>query len=76
MPVVSARITEAQAKQLDMLSLVTDRKISFLVAEAIDDLIEENSWQVAEIEKAIEEADAGMFATDAQMEKFKQKWLG
>lgn len=76
MPVVSARITDDQAKQLDMLSIATDRKVSFLVSEAIDDLIEENLWQVAEIKQAIAEADAGMFASDEQMEKFRQKWLG
>lgn len=76
MPVVSARITDVQASQLDMLSNATSRKVSFLIGEAINELIERNAWQIAEIKQAIIEADAGMFVPDDQMENLKKKWLG
>ncbi len=47
---------------------------SFLAAEAIADYVDLNAWQVAEIEKAIGEADAGPFADDSEVAATFSKW--
>ena len=36
--------------------------------------IAREAWQVAEIHKALAEADAGDFATDAEMAALDKKW--
>jgi len=36
--------------------------------------LEEQVWQVAEIKKAVKEADAGDFATDTEVDATLAKW--
>ncbi len=43
-------------------------------AEAIAEYVDLNAWQVAEIEKAIEEADAGDFADEKEVAETFSKW--
>ena len=42
--------------------------------EAIRDFIERESWQIAEITQAIQEADAGDFASDDELNALGAKW--
>ena len=72
--IVTLRLDGELRKKLDKLAAATRRSRSFLVAEAIRDYVELNSWQVEEIRKGIAEADRGEFATDAEMKKLAKKW--
>ena len=45
-----------------------------LLAEAIREFIENNEWQIAEINAAIKEADAGDFASDKEVAALSKKW--
>lgn len=61
--VLTVRLAAETKDRLDELARSTRRSKSFLAARAIEAYIEEEAWQIAEIEKAIAEADAGNFAT-------------
>jgi len=47
---------------------------SFLAAEAIRECVAHNEWQVAEIRKALKEADAGDFASEKDVAALARKW--
>jgi RHH-type transcriptional regulator, rel operon repressor / antitoxin RelB len=46
-----------------------------LAAEAIAAYLEHDAWQRTEIEAALEEADAGDFADDEEVEDTFRKWV-
>ena len=48
-------------------------RVSF--AEAIKAFVENNEWQIAEINAALAEADAGDFASDSEVAALARKWL-
>ena len=52
----------------------THRSRSFLAAEAIKAYVDSNEWQINEIQAAIAEADAGDFASDAEVQGVIDKW--
>jgi predicted transcriptional regulator len=55
--------------QLDRLSKAMNRSRSFVAAQAIQEFVSVNEWQIAEIKKGLAEADAGDFATDEEMQQ-------
>ena len=56
---VSVRLSEAVADRLEHLAQATDRSKSFLAAQAIEEFIAVQEWQVAAIKEGIEAADRG-----------------
>ncbi|MGH2411853.1 MAG: CopG family ribbon-helix-helix protein, partial [Chloroflexota bacterium] len=54
---------------LDQLAKATGRTRNTLVQEALRRFIEQQRWQIGEIEAGIREADAGIFVSDAEMEE-------
>jgi RHH-type rel operon transcriptional repressor/antitoxin RelB len=73
---MTIRLESAIKKRLDRLSAATSRSKSFLAAEAIREYVAVNEWQIREIRAAIAEADAGDFASDAEVKKVMDKWNG
>ncbi len=71
---VSARLNPDTAKKLELLVKATARSKSFLVAEAIETYVEDQSWQIEAIKEGIKEADEGKFATAKAVEKTFKKW--
>ena len=61
---ITVRLSRELKSDLEKLARSTKRSKSFLAAEAIADYVELNSWQVGEIEKAVEEAGTGDFADE------------
>lgn len=55
---LSIRIPPEVKEQLDRLSDATGRTKSFLAAEAIENYLETQSWQVAAIKNAVKKADS------------------
>jgi predicted transcriptional regulator len=45
-----------------------------MIKRAVANFVQLHRWQIEEIEKAIKEADAGLFATDEEVEKCFGKW--
>jgi RHH-type rel operon transcriptional repressor/antitoxin RelB len=71
---VSAKLDPEVAKKLEMLVKATDRSKSYLVAEAIENYVEDQAWQIEAIKGGVKEADKGKFATERQIKKTFKKW--
>jgi RHH-type rel operon transcriptional repressor/antitoxin RelB len=71
---VTIRVDSGLKKLLDKLAKATGRSRAFLAQDALRQYLEEQAWQVAQIKQAIKEADAGDFATDAQVNAVRAKW--
>ena len=71
---LSMRLPSELADQLAALAEATGRTKSFLAIRAIQDFVEREAWQVAEMKKGLLEADAGDFATDEEMASLDAKW--
>ena len=56
---VSVRIDQAIKKRLEKLAKSTGRSRSFLAAEAINEYLDLNEWQVVGIAKAVASLDRG-----------------
>ncbi|MDF0607048.1 hypothetical protein HZU77_015590 [Neisseriaceae bacterium TC5R-5] len=74
MSVMSVRLSEDISAQLEALAQATGRKKSFLVNQALGDYLAREAWQVQEIQQAIQEADAGEFAEEEQVNAVFAKW--
>lgn len=72
--ILTLRVDSRLKKKLDKLAKTTQRSRSFLAAEAIREYIALNEWQIEEIQEAIQQADAGDFATDEEVEAMFKKW--
>ncbi len=71
---VTARLDEQTQAQLEKLSLATARSRSWLVAEAVRQYVSVQAWQIEAIEEGIKAADAGDFATDAEVAEAFGRW--
>ncbi len=71
---LSLRVPQSVVDQLGLLADATGKSRNFLAVQAMQDFIEREAWQVAEIQQAIKEADAGDFATDEEVRAVKAKW--
>jgi Predicted transcriptional regulator len=68
------RLPASLLEQLGQLAEATGRTKSFLAVQAIQDFVDREAWQVAEIQQALIEADNGEFATDTEMALLDAKW--
>lgn len=71
---MSMRLPASLLEQLGQLAEATGRTKSFLAVQAIQDFVDREAWQVAEIQQALIEADNGEFATDTEMALLDAKW--
>lgn len=71
---LSARIPATMKTTLDDLAKTTGRNRTTLVQEALQRFIETERWQIADIEQAVREADAGDFATEEEMDQLWAKY--
>ena len=71
---MTIRLDTDTKTRLEGLATATQRSKSFLAAEAIRHFVELNEWQVAEVQTALQEADAGDFAADDAVQDTFAKW--
>lgn len=71
---MTIRLEPELKSRLDKLSAATHRSKSFLAAEAVREFIEANEWQIEEIKTAVQEADAGDFASEKEVRAVFNKW--
>ena len=71
---MTLRLEDDVKARLDKLADATQRSKSFLAAEAIREYVESNEWQIREIKAALKEANAGDFASDAEVAALAKKW--
>ncbi len=67
--ILTLRLDAKLKKQLDRLSKSMNRSRSFVAAQAIQEFVSVNEWQINEIKKGLAEADAGDFASDEEMQQ-------
>ena len=60
---VNFRLELGLIQKLDSLAEATGRDKTFLATEALEQYIDLQAWQVAQIKKGIEAADAGLLYT-------------
>lgn len=56
---LTIRVENKTRQRLEKLAKATDRSKSYIAAQAINDYLELQEWQVKEIKAGINEADAG-----------------
>ncbi|MCL5406584.1 MAG: ribbon-helix-helix protein, CopG family [Deltaproteobacteria bacterium] len=71
---VTARISAQDKELLDKLATSTGRSKDYLISRAIREYLQNQTWQIEETKRAIEEADAGEFAGEEEVEAFFAKW--
>jgi predicted transcriptional regulator len=64
---MTIRLPMEMKVQLEALAHATGRNKTFLAQEALRQYLEVESWQIASIQRGIEDANAGRFATDDEM---------
>ena len=75
MTAFTVRVPDAVAEKLDRLAEKLDRSRAYVAAQAIENFVEQESWQLAEIEAGIAEADRGEFAGEKENAKVIGKYL-
>lgn len=75
MAAFTVRLDDEKTRKLDALASKLDRPRSYLAAQAIDDFLEREEWQIAEIEAGLAEADRGEFASADDLARVVAKYV-
>ncbi|ESY65604.1 CopG family ribbon-helix-helix protein [Mesorhizobium sp. B283B1A] len=67
MTAFTVRLPDDTANRLDQLAEKLDRSRSYMAAQAIEDFVARQEWQLAEIEAGLAEAERGEFANDQEL---------
>lgn len=71
----TVRVHDDVAEKLDKIAALSDRSRAYLAAQAIEDYVAREEWQLAEIQAGIAEADRGEFATAADLADVVAKYV-
>jgi RHH-type rel operon transcriptional repressor/antitoxin RelB len=71
---LSVRIDSRVNKRLEKLAKSTGRSRSFLAAEAINEYLDLNEWQVAGIQKAVASLDRGEGVPHERVQEWVNSW--
>lgn len=72
---MTIRVPDEVRDELEALAKVTGRTRSWLAAEAINEYLERERWQVAQIQEGLAAADAGDFADPEEVATVFGKWM-
>lgn len=75
MTAFTVRVPDDTADKLDRLAQKLDRSRSYVAAQAIEDYVAREAWQLAEIEAGLAEADRGDFASAADLASVIAKYV-
>ena len=70
----TVRLKEETASKLDRIARKLDRSRAYVAAQAIEDFVAREEWQLTEIEAGLTEANNGEFASDAEVERIFNKY--
>lgn len=71
---LNVRVPLELYQQLESLAAATARTKSFVTLEALTSYLQAQSWQVAEIQSGLAEAERGDFASDAELSAVLAKY--
>jgi len=72
---INFRLDAEKVSDLDTLAKALDRDRSYLLNEAVRSYLEVQQWQIEQIDKALEQADAGKLIDHSDVRKMAAKWL-
>ncbi|WP_105402658.1 MULTISPECIES: CopG family ribbon-helix-helix protein [Neorhizobium] len=75
MTAFTIRVPDDVADRLNQLAQKLDRSRSYVAAQAIEDFVSREEWQLEEIEAGIAEADRGEFASDDDLARVVGKYV-
>jgi predicted transcriptional regulator len=75
MAAFTVRLPDDLTAKLDALAARLDRSRTWVATQALAEYVERETWQIAEIDAAIAEADRGEFATDEEVEAAFGRYL-
>jgi predicted transcriptional regulator len=75
MTAFTVRVSDETASKLDQIAEKLDRSRSDAAAQAIEDYIAREEWQLAEIEAGLAEANRGEFASVEDLTKIIGKYV-
>lgn len=75
MTAFTVRVSDETASKLDQIAEKLDRSRSYVAAQAIEDYIAREEWQLAEIEAGLAEANRGEFASVEDLTKIIGKYV-
>lgn len=75
MAAFTIRVPDEVADRLNQIAQKLDRSRSYMAAQAIEDFVSREEWQLAEIEAGIAEADRGEFASDDDVARVVGKYV-
>lgn len=64
---INVRVPEAIFNQLEEIARATARTKSYVTLMALTQYLQDQRWQIRDIEEGIAEADKGEFASDAEV---------
>ncbi|HXB73288.1 MAG TPA: hypothetical protein VNY05_33935 [Candidatus Acidoferrales bacterium] len=64
---VTIRLEAGKIQELDRLAVGLERDRTYVVSQAIDAFLDMHRWQTEYIESALRDADAGEFASPAEV---------
>lgn len=70
----TVRVDAAAKKRLERLAKNTGRSRSFLAAEAINEYLDVNEWQVSGVKQAIASLDAGEGVSQTRVKDWVMSW--
>jgi len=70
---ITVRLDQETVAFLDKLAEVEDRDRSYMIKRAVANFVSLHRWQIEEIEKAVKEADAGLFLSDEENAAFMEE---
>ncbi len=71
---ISFRIRSEKVDELERLAKATDRPRSWHIEQALDSYLDDQSWQIAQIEKSMAEIDAGEGIPHEEIKKELSNW--
>jgi RHH-type transcriptional regulator, rel operon repressor / antitoxin RelB len=74
--VLSLRLPQELAAQLDTLTRSTGRTKSALAVKALRGNLDAENWQIADVQAGVEEANRGEFASTEEVKAFFAKYDG
>ena len=70
----TVRLQDETSTKLDRIAEKLDRSRAYVAAQAIEDFVAREEWQLAEIEAGLTEAINGDFASEAEVERVFDKF--
>ncbi len=71
---MTVRVPAEMKERLERLAEATSRSKSWLATDALGRYLELEEWQIAETQAGLREADAGDFASDAEVQAVFSRW--